>query len=138
MTATADIVTMHKQDALLIANAALRFRPTQAGAAAASGGGITGALVPRRPRRGGNAAERTVTADRGAQQTVYTLAADGQPQAVQVTTGDTNGSVTEVTSGKLRAGMKIITGQLSDGASAPSGGGGAGGGGGRRGGAGGG
>jgi HlyD family secretion protein len=129
MTATADIVTMHKQAALLIPNAALRFRPAQADAAGASGGGIAGALVPRRPRRGGDRAERTVTADRGAQQTVYILGADGQPQPVQVTTGDTNGSVTEVTSGSLRAGSKVITGQLSDGASAPSGGSGGGGGG---------
>ncbi|WP_447763081.1 efflux RND transporter periplasmic adaptor subunit [Sphingopyxis panaciterrae] len=122
MTATADIVTMHKQNALLIPNAALRFRPAEAGAPGASSGGITGALVPRRPRRGGDRPARTVTADRGAQQTVYILGGEAQPQAVQVTTGETNGSVTEVTSGSLRAGTKVITGQLSDGSSAPSGG----------------
>ncbi|NIJ36215.1 HlyD family secretion protein [Sphingopyxis panaciterrae] len=144
MTATADIVTMHKQNALLIPNAALRYRPAQAGAAASSGG-ITGALVPRRPRRGGDRPERTVTSDRGAQQTVYILGGEGQPQAVQVTTGETNGSVTEVTSGSLRAGSKVITGQLSDDTSAAAagsggagGGAGGGGGGGRRGGGGGG
>lgn len=135
MTATADIVTMNKQGALLIPNAALRFRPAQTDAAGASSGGIAGALVPRRPRRGGDRPERTVTADRGAQQSIYTLGSDGQPQEVQVTTGDTNGSVTEVISGNLRAGTKVITGQLSDGTSASSRGSG---GGGRRGGSGGG
>lgn len=118
MTATADIVTMQKQNALLIPNAALRFRPTTtAEGSDASKGGITSAIVPRGPRRGGNRAERSVTTDRGAQQTIYVLGADGQPQAVQVTTGDTNGTLTEVTSGKLSAGMKVITGQLSDGSS---------------------
>lgn len=129
MTATADIVTTHKDGALLIPNAALRYRPASDGAAAgdAGSGGITSALVPRGRR--GNQAARSVTTGRGAQQTVYILGEDGQPQAVQVTTGDTNGSVTEVIAGDLRAGAKVITGQLSSDAPAsgstgtPSGGG---------------
>ena len=58
-----------------------------------------------------------MTTDRGAQQTIYVLGSDGQPQAVQITTGDTNGTLTEVASGKLGAGMKVITGQLSGGSS---------------------
>jgi len=125
MTATADIVTMQKKNVLLIPNAALRYRPTtSAEGGDASKGGITSAIVPRGPRRGGNRAERSVTTDRGAQQTIYVLGADGQPQAVQITTGDTNGTLTEVTSGKLTAGMKVITGQLSGDASASGGSGG--------------
>ncbi|WP_257544013.1 efflux RND transporter periplasmic adaptor subunit [Sphingopyxis sp. DBS4] len=125
MTATADIVTMSKKNVLLVPNAALRYRPTTEGQSTdSSKGGITSALVPRGPRRSGNRAERSVTTDRGAQQTIYVLGADGQPQAVQITTGDTNGTLTEVASGKLSAGMKVLTGQLSDGsadASASSG-----------------
>ena len=39
--------------------------------------------------------------------------ADGQLQPVQVTTGDTNGNVTEVLSGGLKPGMEVVTGQLS-------------------------
>ena len=39
--------------------------------------------------------------------------ADGQPQALQVTTGDTNGQVTEVLSGDLKEGMEVITGQYA-------------------------
>lgn len=108
MTATADIVTSDKKNVLLVPNAAFRFKPTAAGAS--GDGGIAGSLTFR-PRR--DRPERQATLGRGAQQTVYVKGADGQPQAVQVTTGDTNGSVTEVLSGGLKPGMEVITGQLS-------------------------
>ncbi|MES2988219.1 MAG: efflux RND transporter periplasmic adaptor subunit [Pseudomonadota bacterium] len=118
MTATAEITTKAKPDVLLVPNAALRFTPTTA-AASSGGSGIAGALVPSRPRRGGqNAREPTA---RGSAQTVYIVGEDGKPQAVQVTTGETNGSVTEVTGGDLKAGAKVITGQLAAGGSARSG-----------------
>ncbi|ATY33659.1 efflux RND transporter periplasmic adaptor subunit [Sphingomonas psychrotolerans] len=112
MTATAEIVTKARPNVLLIPNAALRFRP---GAGTSSGqGGIAGALVPRGRRGGGGGAQpKAATMSRGAQQTVYILGDDGQPQPVQVTTGDTNGTVTEVTGGDLKPGMKVITGQLA-------------------------
>ena len=123
MTATADIVTSEKNNVLLVPNAALRFKPAAAGA---QGGGVAGSLF-RPGRRSGNT--REVTVGRGAQQTVYVKGADGTPQPIRVTTGDTNGSLTEVLSGSLKPGMTVITGQLStDG----QGGGGAAGGGGRR------
>ena len=126
MTATADIVTSDKKNVLLVPNAAFRFTPATAGAGAGnSGGGIAGSLTFR-PRRG-DRPERTATIGRGAQQTVYVKGEDGQPRAVQVTTGDTNGALTEVLSGGLRPGMEVITGQLAgDGASARGGGGGGG------------
>lgn len=116
MTATAEIITRAKPNVLLVPNAALRFRPG-AGTQAASGGqgGIAGALVPRGRRGGAGATEKSATMSRGAQQTVYVLGADGQPQPVQVTTGDTDGTVTEVTGGDLKPGMKVITGQLASG-----------------------
>jgi HlyD family secretion protein len=120
MTATAEIVTKSKPNVLLVPNAALRFRPGAGGQGASGGqGGIAGALVPRRPR-GGNTADKSATMSRGAQQTVYIVGADGQPQAVQVTTGDTNGTVTEITGGNLRPGMKVITGQLASGGTSPA------------------
>lgn len=111
MTATAEIVTSRKENVLLVPNAALRFTPTASGGDAQAKGGVTGALIPRRRR--GNRPERTATLDRGATQTVYILGADGQPQAVSVQTGDTNGQVTEVTGGDLKRGQQVITGQLS-------------------------
>lgn len=125
MTATAEIVTLQKSNVLLVPNAALRFTPTDASAPQA-GGGMAGALVPRRGRRG-QAVEKSATIARGARQTVYVKGADGQPQAVQVTTGDTNGQVTEILSGDLKEGMEVITGQYageSKGGQRKSGGGG--------------
>jgi HlyD family secretion protein len=115
MTATAEIITKAKPNVLLVPNAALRFRPGAGGPGASGGqGGIAGALVPRGRRGGaGGAQPKAATMSRGAQQTVYILGEDGQPQPVQVTTGDTNGTVTEVTGGDLKPGMKVITGQLA-------------------------
>jgi HlyD family secretion protein len=138
MTATADIVTSDKSNALLVPNAAFRFKPATAGGDD-QGGGIAGSLTFR-PRRGGRP-ERTATVGRGGTQTLYVKGTDGKPRAIQVTTGDTNGTMTEVLSGPLKPGMQVITGQLAGGDDAGSGGGrrgGSGGGGGRRGGGGGG
>jgi HlyD family secretion protein len=112
MTATADIVTNARSNVLLVPNAALRFKPAAAPSAAPSGG-IAGALVPRGGRRGGGGAARTATIGAGAKQTVYIKGEDGQPKPVEITTGVTNGSVTEVVGGALKPGDQVITGQLS-------------------------
>ena len=126
MTATAEIVTRAKPNVLLVPNAALRFTPAAAGqgqAASGGQGGIAGALTPRRPRRG-NDASKSGPVSRASGQTVYILGAENQPQPVQVTIGDTNGSVTEITGGGLKPGMKVITGQLASGTAARTQGGG--------------
>lgn len=112
MTATAEIVTLQKNNVLLVPNAAFRFTPSDASAPKA-GGGMAGALVPRGGRRGQSGGTKSATIGRGATQTVYVKGADGQPQAVQVTTGDTNGQVTEILSGDLKEGMEVITGQYA-------------------------
>ena len=130
MTATAEIVTLQKNNVLLVPNAALRFTPSAGGQEATKGGGISGALVPSRRRRGGDN-EKAATIQRGAKQTVYVKGEDGQPRAIEVTTGDTNGQVTEVLSGDLKPGMEVITGQFageSSGSSSKRSGGGSGGG----------
>jgi HlyD family secretion protein len=112
MTATAEIVTLQKDNVLLVPNAALRFTPSAGGEEATKGGGISGALVPSRRRRGGDN-EKAATMQRGAKQTVYVKGEDGQPRAIEVTTGDTNGQVTEVLSGDLKPGMEVVTGQFA-------------------------
>jgi len=121
MTATADIVTMARQNVLLVPNAALRFTPgaaTQGAGGSGSNSGIAGALVPGRPRRGNSGQQKTATGgEHGGQRTVYILGPDGQPKAVDVTTGSTDGTVTEITGGNLKPGDKVITGQLANGAS---------------------
>ncbi|CAN5381709.1 efflux RND transporter periplasmic adaptor subunit [soil metagenome] len=120
MTATADITTTARQNVLLVPNAALRFKPTEAASAGGNSGGIASAIMPRRPRGGartGSGKGETVT--RGGSQTVYVKDDKGNPQAVQITTGETDGSMTEVLGGDLKPGMQVITGQLAAGATAP-------------------
>ncbi len=116
MTATADIVTTQRSDVLLVPNAALRFKPSLTSDAASSSGGIAGALVPRRPRNG--SADKSASVSRGGKQTIYIKGADGKPTPIGITTGETNGTMTEVTGGDLKPGMEIITGQLANGAAA--------------------
>lgn len=112
MTATADIVTSARKNVLLVPNSAFRFRPSAGGAGAESGGGIAGSLTFRRSR---NRPERSATVARGATQTLYVKGASGQPQPVQVVTGDTDGTQTQILSGNIRAGAEVITGQKAGG-----------------------
>jgi HlyD family secretion protein len=121
MTATADIVTTAKPNVLLVPNAALRFKPTDTGASASSSG-IAGALVPRPRRRGGANSGKGETVKRGGAQTVYVLTAEGTPKSVDITTGESNGSMTEVLGGALKPGDKVITGQLAKDANGAGGG----------------
>jgi HlyD family secretion protein len=123
MTATADIVTMEKKNVLLVPNAALRFKPQTAGAPAAqASGGIAGALTPRMRRRGGGGGDGAAPLERGSRQSVYVKQADGSLKAISVTTGDSDGSMTEITGGDLQPGMQVVTGQLAGATSSKSGG----------------
>ena len=114
MTATADIVTQELHDVLLVPNAALRFKPSTGN----QGGGITSVLPgPGRMRRGNN---RTVKFGAGSSQTAYVLNEDGDPKAVQVIVGASDGARTAITGGDLKPGMRVITGQLAAGQEAPA------------------
>jgi HlyD family secretion protein len=120
MTATATITATERQQVLLVPNTALRFAPGTARAdapVAASGArsGIVGSLIPRAPglggRRGGGNAGGAVAQAPGLRQ-VWVLR-EGQPAAITVTTGLTDGRVTEVSSDQLQPGMQVITDQRS-------------------------
>jgi HlyD family secretion protein len=113
MTATAEIVTSEKRNVLLVPNAALRFSPGSDATAAGATGGVTSVLMPRPPRGTSSGQRRDVGIGRGSAQQVYVLDADGQPRAVPVTTGDSNGNLTEVNGAELREGALVITGQLA-------------------------
>ena len=117
MTATADIVTQQLSNVLLVPNVALRFKPSTG---AGQGGGITSQIVPgpRRFRRGG--ANRQVSFGIGSSQTVYVVGEDGNPKAVQVTVGASDGARTAITGGGLKPGMRVITGQLAAGQEQPA------------------
>jgi HlyD family secretion protein len=119
MTATATITATERQQVLLVPNTALRFTPAalraDAPAAAASGArnGIVGSLMPRPGfgRRGSGNSPRANAPAAGPRQ-VWVLRA-GQPVAVPVTTGLTDGRVTEVSGEALVPGLQVITDQRS-------------------------
>lgn len=121
MTATATITTVERTDALLVPNAALRYSPPStaadgAAAGGASGGGsggggagIVSQLMPRPPR--GDAPKRART-DTSRVRQVWVLQG-GQPVAVPVTPGVSDGRMTEVTSEQLQPGMQVIVDQTA-------------------------
>ena len=101
MTANVSIIAARKDNVLQIKNAALRYRPAEAGAAE------TGSRSPS--SRGGRASggrERT-TSDR----TVYVLSGS-RPTPVQIKTGISDGVVTEVVEG-LKEGDRVVTAEIA-------------------------
>ena len=104
MTATAEIVTLEKDDVLLVPNAALRFTPPTARAQASSS--IMSSLMPRPPRQ-----EKTVKVkdEASGERTLWILKEDGRPASLSVRTGATNGRFTEIVSGNVTSGMAVIT-----------------------------
>ncbi|MGL4313262.1 MAG: efflux RND transporter periplasmic adaptor subunit [Sphingomonas sp.] len=106
MTATAEITTISKNNVVLVPNAAFRFKPTDT----SQGGGIASAFGPPRLRRD---QVRGAKVGRRAQQQLYIQQDDGTLKQLTVTTGDTNGTMTEVLSGEVKPGMKVVTGELA-------------------------
>ena len=97
MTATLDFIVEQVPDALLVPNAALRFRPSTAGGTTPAGN------TAARPGKGGSR--------------VFTLGPAGHLQRVAVSVGSSDGQQTVVTGGELREGALVVTG-LKPGASA--------------------
>lgn len=106
MTATAEISVATREDALLVPNAALRFSPAPAESKKPDSGGFLASLLPRMPRPTSTRVPRAGGEKGGARQ-VWVLQ-DGQPMAVSIKTGLTNGRVTEVLEGELEPGMPVI------------------------------
>ena len=116
MTAAATIVATERDGVLLVPNTALRFAPTQAGSApAAASRGIVGSLLPRMPRPATSKKAGTNEARDGAARTIWILR-DGRPEPMTVTTGISDGRVTEVSGPDLREGLAVITDQRAAGA----------------------
>jgi HlyD family secretion protein len=104
MTGTADITTLTRKNALLVPNAALRFVPPKPGTEKKkSRSAVMSVLIPRPPRQPPKEAAQTGVSPR-----VWVLR-DGRAEPVDVTTGATNGRVTEITGGALKPGMQVIT-----------------------------
>lgn len=112
MTATAEIVVKKVQDAILAPNAALRFSPpAQSKGSTGGGGSLLSKLMPRPPRSSGRNQEEK---NPDGQQRVWVLR-DGQPTALPVTVGATDGSMTEITGGGLEPGTPLLVDVVSGG-----------------------
>lgn len=103
MTATASIITARRENVLLVPNAALRFTPPSA-TVNKKEGGIVASLLPRLPSQ---PKKKSDTTSSGAQQ-VWVLE-QNIPKAVAVKTGISNGRMTEISGGELKAGMAVVT-----------------------------
>ncbi|MGE4448160.1 MAG: efflux RND transporter periplasmic adaptor subunit [Azospira sp.] len=102
MTATAEIITASRDKALLVPNAALRFTPPQA--AGGDQRSFLSRLMPGPPRE-----PQKKRKDNGAAATQVWVLQEGQPVAVAVTPGVSNGRYTEILGGDLQPGMAVIT-----------------------------
>lgn len=114
MTATAEIAVAEAKDALLVPNAALRFNPETAEAAA--GGpqakrSFVQSLIPGPPRRMGGAPgkmEEAPAPKSDGPARVWILR-DGKPSPIDVTTGLSDGRVTEISGKDLSDGLQVVT-----------------------------
>jgi HlyD family secretion protein len=105
MTATADIIVRQIDNALLVPSAALRFKPPQLEATEATGGGgLVSKMLPRPPH-----APKVHEATSVEEHDQVWILRDGRPEPVIVTTGASNGIVTEILSGDIEPGMPVIT-----------------------------
>ncbi|HWR69237.1 MAG TPA: efflux RND transporter periplasmic adaptor subunit [Desulfomonilia bacterium] len=112
MTATADIVVKKLTGALLVPNAALRFTPPteeKDAKESASNSSMISKLFPR-PPRGSEKSRKDNENPRN--QTVWILK-DKKLVSLKVTTGATDGTMTEVTGGDVAPGMALIVDAVS-------------------------
>jgi HlyD family secretion protein len=105
MTATAEISTANLHDVLLVPNAALRFTP--AVSISSSSGGFVANLFPRRPQQPKQVKDNPTAGN--AARTIWVLQ-DNKATPVEVTTGLTDGRRTQIVSGGLQAGARVIIG----------------------------
>lgn len=109
MTATANVTVNKAANVILVPNAALRFSPPVAEETSRTNESLISRLFPRPPR----ASRPPETGDaKSKQQRVYVLR-DGQPLAVSVVTGSTDGVMTEITGGDIAVGSAVITDMIT-------------------------
>ncbi|MBW2525451.1 MAG: efflux RND transporter periplasmic adaptor subunit [Deltaproteobacteria bacterium] len=117
MTAVATIVTASRKNALLVPNAALRFKPAaKEGEGGPRGPGMPGIRV-RGMGRGGRprgTASPSASASAGrpggkGPRTAVWILVDGEPSRVRVKTGLSDGQFTEIVKGELEEGAEVIT-----------------------------
>jgi HlyD family secretion protein len=113
MTAYVSIGVSKRSDVLLLPNAALRYKPADAGEKAKENGPKSASTVTGSPGAGGgagNGAGKPGKKRDSQSGTVYVLAGDEiKPVSVQI--GITDNRNTELVSGELKAGDRVITGE---------------------------
>ncbi len=111
MTATADIVVKKIDNAILVANAVLRFTPPRTVATAKSSRRGFMKLFPSRPRpsKQREAVHPTIN-----HQLVWTQN-NGQLVSIAVVTGESDGSMTEIKSGDVAIGMALVVDAITTG-----------------------
>ncbi len=111
MTATAAITATQRKDVLLVPNTALRFTPTVEASTAGPKSSMLSSLTPRMP--GANRRPAAEGASTAMAKLVWVLPKNGAgaPVSVPVTPGISDGHMTEITGGELKAGMLVITSQ---------------------------
>ena len=121
MTAYVNIGVQQRDDALLVPNAALRFKPAEAadkkaanGQPAAAGNGPPAAAGGDRAKPAGAKGKKRD----GQSGTVYVLQ-EGAIKPVSVQLGITDNRNTEIVGGELQAGERIVIGENSNGAKPP-------------------
>jgi HlyD family secretion protein len=110
MTANAEIKTLNREGVVLVPAAAFRWTPpdTDAQAPARKNGGLVSSLMPGPPDRDRQQKVAGAVTSTEKEQTLWLLK-DGKPEPLRVTVGASNGRLTEVTSGNLEPGTKVIT-----------------------------
>ena len=101
MTANVKILVRQRPNALKVPNAALRYHPASETAAAGSGRGASKGAAPERA--------------------VWVLDSGNAPRRVVITTGESDGTSTEVASGALKDGDGVIVAALTKAAPASGG-----------------
>ncbi len=101
MTATAQVTVQEISNALLVPNAALRYSPpVQVEQQSFS---LSRLFLPRMPRNNRPARTETVAGER-----VVWVLKDNVPEAVRITTGASDGKVTEIVNGDIAPGALLI------------------------------
>ncbi len=117
MTATADITVAGIKQGVLVPNAALRFSPPAIHSDSSDTTNKTGSmmskLMPRPPRPGKKGSSNLgYDTEKNGRQQVWTLQ-NGNLLPIIVTTGVTDGIMTEITRGDIEPGMELVVGTMS-------------------------
>ncbi|MSQ49609.1 MAG: HlyD family efflux transporter periplasmic adaptor subunit [Betaproteobacteria bacterium] len=111
MTANVRVVVDSRDAVLKVANAALRFRPAGTGGTGSTGSTVAAGAGEAKAHSNGQPAQKT-GGRAGAAHVgrVWIRGPDGQPQALEVRTGLTDGASTEIAAGPLKESDEVILG----------------------------